>query len=168
MPNLGTPFRLKKKSRLGNKTSRHWGRFSSGSWRSDASAGVLFFGLFSSSFPTSSAFIVSRENLRLVFYVFCFYRWGLWVFKMTVSSNKCKKGIFPPVCMSEMIVLKLAQLNWKLYWILQVSDPLNKFRGIMKRLVCFCFFLSNFGNIKKSLWPPVIEQNAPSICNVLG
>lgn len=29
-------------------------------------------------------------------------------------------------------------------------------------------FLSNFGNQKISLWPPVIEQKAPNMCEVLG
>lgn len=54
-------------------------------------------------------FIVSRENLRLVFYVSVVFGEDFG-FKMTVSSNKCK-GKYPPVCMSEMIVLKLAQFK---------------------------------------------------------
>lgn len=85
---------------------------------------------------------------------------------MTVSSNKCKRD--RPPFLHEWDSFKISSMKLKLHWILRASDPLNKFRGIKKRLFFFYFILTNFGNQKKSLWPPIIEQNAPSICNVLG
>lgn len=108
-------------------------------------------------------FIVSRENLRSVFLCFSFYSWGLWILNFTVSSNKKQKGCFcfPLICMSEIIVLKWAQ-TVKLHWILHVSDPINKFRGIKKRSF---FLLIKLWEPEEFLWPPVTEQNAPGTCS---
>lgn len=66
-------------------------------------------------------------------------------FKMTVSSNKCK-GKLPPVCMSEMIVLKLAQFNWNC--IEFCRSVIHWIKSGVSRKGCF-FFKSNFGNQKK-------------------
>lgn len=76
------------------------------------------------------------------------------------------KGKCPHICTSEPIVLEISSIKLKLHWILQVSDPPNKFRGIKIRFSVFFFFvifLLNFGNQKKSLWPPVVERTAPGV-----
>lgn len=59
-----------KELRLGNKTSRHWGRRSSGPWLSVRAPGFCFLVCLVLRFWPVVPFIVSRENLRLVFYVF--------------------------------------------------------------------------------------------------
>lgn len=58
---------------------------------------------------------------------------------------------------------EISSINLKLHWILQVSDPPNKFRGIKIRFFLFVCFLLNFGNQKKSLWPPIVERTASGI-----
>lgn len=108
-----------------------------------ASAGVLFLVCLILCFWPVVPFIVSRENVRLVFYVFIFFFFYIgedFGFKMTVSSNKCK-GNFP---LSEWDdSFEISSIKQKLYWILQVSDPLNKFRGIKEKV--FFFFYQTLG-----------------------
>jgi len=55
VPNLGAPFRLKRNQDW-KKTKRRWEKVLVWAMAFCASAGVLFFGLFSSLFLTSSAF----------------------------------------------------------------------------------------------------------------
>lgn len=87
--------------------------------------------------------IVSRENFTLEFSVF--YRWGVWV--QTVSSNNCK-GKTSPLLHEWTDSFEISSIKLNLHWILQVSDPPNKFRGIKIRFFfCFvCFFIK--------LWEP--------------
>lgn len=84
---------------------------------------------------------------------------------MTVSSNKCKRGgMYTPFFLHvQDESFTVSSIKITLPWILQVSEPHKEIRGIKEKDV----FLSNCGNPKKSLWPPVMLNKALSVCNVL-
>lgn len=84
---------------------------------------------------------------------------------MTVSSNNAKEGDFHPFFFLHVRddSFTVSSIKVTLLWILQVSDPHKEIRGIKEKIVFY-----QTGNHKKSLWPPVMLNKAPSACTTLG